>query len=113
MLAKAFGRTLSDLSPVCRSSDRVSVPVLACALAQIEVEIPAHLMDLISQYNTERAADPLAWAVTPHERAGAKNAASEVDPPAQTRREGSWLPPHPHVHARARTRRQAPRGWVD
>jgi hypothetical protein len=59
MLAKVFGRTLSDFGPEFGSSGRVPVPALACALARIEVEIPAHLMDLISQYNTERAANHL------------------------------------------------------
>jgi hypothetical protein len=76
-LAKVFGRTLSDFGPEFGRSGRVPVPALACALARIEVEIPAHLMDLISQYNTERAANHLAWAITPHEKAVARNAATE------------------------------------
>jgi hypothetical protein len=67
-LAKAFGRTLSNLDPEFGRPDGVSVPVLACAIARIEIEILAHLMDPTSQYNTERAADHLAWAGTPHER---------------------------------------------
>jgi hypothetical protein len=112
MLARAFGLTLSDLGPECGSSGRIPVPILACALARIEVEIPAHLMDLLSEYNTERAADHLAWSATPHERAVGKLAANEPDPPSQTRREGSWLSPHLHVHVRAPTRRQPPRGGV-
>ncbi len=55
VIAGLFGRPLSDLGPEFRKTGRVAVPELACALAGIEVEIPTHLIHLISQHNTERA----------------------------------------------------------
>lgn len=64
VVAKVFGHTLSDLGPAFRKSGRVPVPEFACALAGIEVEIPRHLMELISVWNTECATIHLERAVT-------------------------------------------------
>jgi hypothetical protein len=77
LVAKAFGRTLSDLGPEFGGSGRVAVPELACALAGIEIEIPTHLMELISEWNTECATNHLAEAEAPDELTGAKNAGTE------------------------------------
>jgi len=74
VVAMVFGRTLSDLGPAFRKSGRVPVPELACALAGIEVEIPVHLMELISVWNTECATLRLA-----HRIAFAKNVATQTD----------------------------------
>jgi hypothetical protein len=60
VVAKVFGRALSDLGPEFGGTERVPVPELACALAGIEVEIPTHLVHQISQFNTERATLHLA-----------------------------------------------------
>jgi len=63
VVAKVFGRTLSDLGPVFGRSGPVSILEFACALAGIEVEIPTHLVHLISQWNTECATLHLERAV--------------------------------------------------
>jgi hypothetical protein len=60
VIADVFGRALSDLGPEFRKTGHVAVPELACALAGLEVEIPTHLVLLISHFNTERATLRLA-----------------------------------------------------
>jgi hypothetical protein len=79
VVAKVLGRTLSDLGPAFRSSGRIPVPEFACALAGIKEEIPRHLMELISVWNTECATIRLA-----HRIAFAKNTATETDSVSRT-----------------------------
>lgn len=79
VVSKVFGRTLSDLGPAFASSGGIPVPELACALARIEVEIPTHLIHLISQWNTERATLHLALVSESQEQAAATRSGNDAN----------------------------------